>query len=238
MTLDNWSLSSLPEMSLLFLRFIRVFVTSQMANAPLRIAPWTFCTFRSLLRSWALIRFCQISLLHFFRSKSEQFCSCLYVFIFLLNFSKALGFCQTLFATSARYLLIFSPISSSLLSSFTRPFRPKSESSSSNFLLVPKILFSLPASSLSSSAWRLSSYSCSDSSSPDPLWNSFLSSALALEEFILTFCFFFLYLICPSSSPSESDDGSELASPSSDCLLFLSLFPLALVLERLFLLFC
>ena len=107
MTLDNWSLSSLPEMSLLFLRFINVFVTSQMANAPLRTAPWTFCTFRSLLWSWALIRFCQISLLHFFTSKSEQFCGFLYVFILVLNFSKALGFCQTLFAISTRSLLIF-----------------------------------------------------------------------------------------------------------------------------------
>ena len=125
MTLDTWSVSSLPEMSLLFLRFIRVFVTSQIANAPLRTAPWTFCTFRSLLWSWALIRFCQISLLHFFTSKSEQFCSFLYVFIFVLNFSKALGFCQTLFAISARSLLIFYPISSSLSSSFTKPFRPE-----------------------------------------------------------------------------------------------------------------
>ena len=176
-------------MSLLFLRFIRVFVTSQMANAPLRTTPWVFCTFKFLLRPWEFIRSCQISLLHFFTSKSEQFCGFLYVLLFVLNFSKALGFCQTLFAISARSLLIFSPISSSLSSSCIRPFRPESESSSSDSLLVPKILFRLPASSLSSSAWRLtlSSYSCSDSSSPDPLWHSFLSSALALEESILTF---------------------------------------------------
>ena len=80
----------------------------------------------------------------------------------------------------------------------------------------------------------LLSYSCSDSSSPDLLWHSLLSSALALEESILTFCFFFLCLICSSSSPSEPDDGSELAFPSSDCLSFLSLFPLALALEGLF----
>ena len=108
MTLDNWSLSSLPQMSL-FLRFIRVFVTSQMANAALRTAHWTFCTFRSLIRSWAFIRSCQICLLHSCRSKSEQFCGVLYVFIFVLNFSKALGLCQTLFAISARSLAIFSP---------------------------------------------------------------------------------------------------------------------------------
>ena len=49
MTLDNLSLSSLPEMPLLCLRFIRVFVTSQMGNAPLTTAPWTLCTFRFLL---------------------------------------------------------------------------------------------------------------------------------------------------------------------------------------------
>ena len=42
MTLDNWSFSSLPEMFLLFLRFIRSFVSSQMENASLRTALWLF----------------------------------------------------------------------------------------------------------------------------------------------------------------------------------------------------
>ena len=42
MTLDNWSFSSLPEMFLLFLRFIRSFASSQMENAPLRTALWLF----------------------------------------------------------------------------------------------------------------------------------------------------------------------------------------------------
>ena len=107
MTLDSWSLSSLPEISLLFLRFIRLFVTSQLASAPLRTAPWTFYTFGSLLRSWAFIRSWQISILHFFTSKSELFCGFWYVFLLVLNFSKALGFCQTLFAISARSLLIY-----------------------------------------------------------------------------------------------------------------------------------
>ena len=50
-TLNNLSLSPLSEISSLVLRFIRLFVTSQMAIAPLRISPWTFYTFRSLLRS-------------------------------------------------------------------------------------------------------------------------------------------------------------------------------------------
>ena len=45
--------------------------------------------------------------LFFFTSKSEQFCGFLYVFIFVLSFSKASGFCQTLFAISARSLLFF-----------------------------------------------------------------------------------------------------------------------------------
>ena len=36
------SLSPLPETFLLFLKFIRLFVTSQMANAPLRTAPGLF----------------------------------------------------------------------------------------------------------------------------------------------------------------------------------------------------
>ena len=218
MSLDNWSLSSLPEMSLLFLRFIRLFVTSQMANDPLRTISWTFCFFRSLLWSWALIRSCQISLLHFFICKSDQFCGLLYVFILVYNFSKALWFYQTLFSKSVRSLLILSPISSSLSSSWIKLFRPESESSSSDSLLVPKILFRLPSNSLSSSAWRLTlSYSCSNSPT-DPFWHSFLSSALALEELILIFCFFFLCLTCSSSSLSESDNGSELALPSSDCL--------------------
>ena len=88
-------------------------------------------------------------------------------------------------------------------------------------------------SSLSSSTWRLtlSSYSCSYSSPPDPFWHSFLSLALALEELILIF---FLCCTYSSSSLSESDNGSELALQSSDCLPFLSLFALALALEGLF----
>ena len=140
-------------MSLLFLQFIRVFVTSQMATAPLRTASWTFCTFRSLLRSWVFIHSCQISLLHFFTGKSEQFCGFLYLFILVLNFSKALGFCLTLFSISVRYLLIF-PLFLHLCQVF-----------------VLSILFRLPASSLSSLTWRLtqSSCSCSDSSPPNPL---------------------------------------------------------------------
>ena len=124
-----------------------------------------------------------------------------YVFIFVLNFSKASEFCQTLLIISARSLLIFSPIPSSLSSSCFKLFKPESESSFSDSLLVPKILFRLQASSLSSSAWTLtlSSYSCTDSSPPEPLWHSFLSSALALGELILSFCFFFLCFICSSS---------------------------------------
>ena len=47
------------------------------------------------------------NLFFFFTSKSEQFCGFLYVFIFVLSFSKASGFCQTLFAISARSLLFF-----------------------------------------------------------------------------------------------------------------------------------
>ena len=77
-----------------------------MAIAPLRISPWPFCTFRSLLRSWAFICSHQISLLHFSTGKLEQFCGFLHAFILVLNFSKALGFSQTFFVISARYLLI------------------------------------------------------------------------------------------------------------------------------------
>ena len=99
-----------------------------------KILLWELSTFRSLLWSWEFICSCQISLLHFLTSKSEQRCGFLYVFIFVL------GFWQTLFAISARSLLTFPPISSSLSSSCIRPFRLKSESSSSDSLLVPKIL--------------------------------------------------------------------------------------------------
>ena len=74
MTLGNSSLSSLPEISLLFLRLTRLFVTSQIANAPLRTDPWTFSTFdlyydpeRSFVHAKSL--YCI-----FFTSKSEQFC--------------------------------------------------------------------------------------------------------------------------------------------------------------------
>ena len=170
-----------------------------MANASLRTASRNFCSFRSLSQSWAFICSCQISLFHFFTSKLEHFYGFLYVFIVVLNFSKALEFFKTLFAKSARSLLIFSPIPSSLSSSWIKIFRKESESSSSDSLLVPKILFSLPASLLSSSASRvtLSSYSCSDSTLLDPFWHSFLSSALALEQLILVFCFIFSALPAP-----------------------------------------
>ena len=80
----------------------------------------------------------------------------------------------------------------------------------------------------------LSSYSCSDSPPPDPFWHSFLSSVLTLEELILIFVFFFLCLTCSSSSLFEFDDDSELTLPSTDCIPFLSLFPLALALEGRF----
>ena len=50
MKLDTLNFSSLDEMSLLFLRHIRLFEKLQMANAPLRAAPWTFCTFRTFLQ--------------------------------------------------------------------------------------------------------------------------------------------------------------------------------------------
>ena len=199
-----------------------------MENAPLRTAPWTFCTFRFLLWSWAFIRSCQISLLHFFTSKLEQSYGFLNVFILVLNFSKAIGLCQTLFAISARSFLTFFRISTSLSTSWIKLFRLESESLSSDSLSVPKILFRLPASSLPSSAWRLTlSYPGSDSPR-DPFWHSFLFSVLAPEELMLIFCFFFLCLTCSSSSLSESDDGSELALSSSDYLPFLNLFILAL----------
>ena len=64
------------------------------------------------------------------------------------------------------------------------------------------------------------------------------ASQVIIDQLNKIFCFFFLCLICSSSSPSESDDGSELAFPSSDCLPFLSLFPLALLWRDFFLLFC
>ena len=66
------------------------------------------------------------------------------------------------------------------------------EFSSPDSLLVPKILFRLPASSLSSSAWRmtLSSYSCSYYSPPDPFWYSFLLSALTSKGIDHNFLFF------------------------------------------------
>ena len=44
----------------------------------------------------------------FFTSNSEQFWSFLYVFILVLNFLKALGFCQNFIITSITSLLIFS----------------------------------------------------------------------------------------------------------------------------------
>ena len=183
MTLDNRSLSFLPYMYLVFLRFIRVFVTSQMAKAPLTTALWTICTFRFLLRSWAFILSCQ----------------------------------------NIRVLPNF-------ICNITRSW---------DIYFSPKMLFRLPASSVSSSPWRLflSSYPCSDSPTPDFLWHSFLWPALALEELILIFCFFFLCPICSLSSPPESDlmtVQSLLSHYQVSCLTFLSLFLLALALERLF----
>ena len=135
---------------------------------------------------------------------------------------------------SVRSLMIFTPISSFFLVLGLR----FSDQSHNLHPLIPcwrKILLRLPASSLSSSAWRLtlSSYSCFDSSS-DPFGHYFLSSALVLEELTLIFCFFFLCLTCSSSSLSDSDDGLELAHSWSARLPFLSLFPLDLALEGRF----
>ena len=122
-------------MFLLFLRFIRILVTSQMANAPLRTASWTFC-FEVFITILKIHSFLPSIFIDFFTSKSKQFCGFLYAFIFVLNFSKALEFCQTLTSTSRRSLLIFYSISSSLSSFCMKLFRPESESSSSDSTLV------------------------------------------------------------------------------------------------------
>ena len=157
------------------------------------------------------ICFFQISLLYFFTSKSEQFWSFSYIFIFLLIFSKVLGFCQNLFTISTAFLLIFS----SLLSSRIKLSKPQSKSSSSVSLLVPKILIKLSTSSLSSVAWKLtlSSYMCAYSL-PDLFWHFFLASGLALEGLILIFCFFFLCLTCSYSSLSDSNNDSDFSACS------------------------
>ena len=118
----------------------------------------------------------------FFTSNSEQFWSFLYVFILVLNFLKALGFCQN-FIYNIYYIFIdFFPISPWLWNPWINIFKPESEFSTSDFLLVPKMLFRLPASSLSSPVWRLtlSSYSCPDSLS-DHFWHSLFSSVLSLK---------------------------------------------------------
>ena len=95
-------------MSLLFLRSIRLFLTSQIANTPFRTTPWAFCTFRFLLWSWAFIRSYKISSIHFFTSKSEQFWSFFYIFILDLNlFFWKIRICQTLFTISTKSLFIF-----------------------------------------------------------------------------------------------------------------------------------
>ena len=82
-------------------------MTSQMENAPFRTVLWRLFALSGLYydpeHSFALAKslYCI-----FFTSKSERSCEFAYVFI-VLNFSKALEFCQTLFAISARSLLIF-----------------------------------------------------------------------------------------------------------------------------------
>ena len=182
MTLDKWPLTYLSGMSLLLLRFMRFFVTLKMTGAPLRTSPGLF---RSLLWTWVFIRSCQISF--FFTIKSEELSIFWYVFILVLNFSKELKSCQTLFTISARSLVVFPD--------FFKVFNAESESPSSNSLFDLNISFGLPASSLPSSTWRLtlSSYSCSNSLPDLYLLFSFLST-LALEELILIFWFYFSYL--------------------------------------------
>ena len=105
------------------------------------------------------------SLYSLFSCGSQNSSVVFYVFNLVLSFSKALGFCGILFAISVRSLIIYTPISSFCL------VLELSFSGQSHNLhpLIPcwcKILVRLSASSLSSSAWRLtlSSYSCSDSS--------------------------------------------------------------------------
>ena len=192
MTLDNWSLNSLPEYSLLFLKFIRLFVTSQMGNAPLITAPGRFelsGLYYDPEHSFILAKY-WIS-----QSSSVDFIC----FHFGFEFFKSIRVSPNFICNICKIFIDFSPISSSLSSSWITLFRPESESSSSDSLLVPKILFRLPASSLSSSASRLtlSSYLCSESPPPDLFWHSFLLSVSDLEELILIFCIFFSALLAP-----------------------------------------
>ena len=181
---------------------------------------------------------CQISLLHFFHESARAVLWFFTCFHFGLNFLKVLGFCQTWFTISARSLWIFF-LFLHLCQVLELSFSDQRQNIHS---LIPCwfLKYYSPASSLSSWAGILSSYSCSDSSPPDRFWNSFLLSALPLEELILIFCFLFLCLTCSSKSFFESDGSSELALPSSHCLSFLNFSPLASALEvwkEVFLLF-
>ena len=79
--------------------------------------PLDFLHFQVFITILNIHSFLPNLLLDFFTIKPEHFCSFLYVLILVLNFSKPLGCCQTLFAIYATSLLIFYQVCSFLLSS-------------------------------------------------------------------------------------------------------------------------
>ena len=87
MTRNNWSLSPLTETSLLFLKFIRLFVTSQMANAPLRTAPGLFSLVSLYYDPEHSFIFAK-SLFYIFSRVSQNSCGVSYTFSFCFWISQ------------------------------------------------------------------------------------------------------------------------------------------------------
>ena len=173
--------------------------------------------------------------LHLLTSKSEELWIFLDVFILHLNFSKALGLCQTSCTVCARYLLIF-PLFLHLCQVFELIFSSQSHKLHALVLcFFPQILFRLLASYTAIIGMNINSVSTFMFWLTMWLFLAFSSLvSLSSRGIDPNFLGFLFYFTCSSISLSDSDKDSEFTLSLSDCLPFFNLIPLVLALERLF----
>ena len=166
----------------------------------------------------------------FFSRVSQSSSVVFYMFSFWFEFFKSTRVLPNLIYNICEIFIDFFPISSSLSSSWIKLFRPESECSSSDSLLVPKILFTRQFTVIMGRHpviifmfWFITT---------GPFLGFFPLISLTSRGISINFLFSLSLPYCSSKSFFGSDDSSELALPSSDCLSFLNFSPLASALEH------